>query len=389
MSISELSIRRPVFATVLALLLLIIGVMSALRLSDPEYPDISQPVVSINVNYRGANAAVIETRVTQVIENEVAGLEGVDKLTSQSRDELASINVQFNADRDMDAAANDVRDRVTRIMARLPEEADPPQIQKVDSGSDAVLIAILSSTRRNSLELTDYADRYLVDRLGSVPGVASVNMNGAGRYAMRVWLDRTAMAARQIAVTDLEAALRSENVELPAGRIESRSASSRCAPTPRCAPRRISAAWWSGAGPTATWCGSARCRRPCSWPPRTSAAIARANDGPALSCLGSAASKANVLEVSEAIKRRNGPHQPTLPEGHQDGGQHRQHGVRPRVDEEGRGRIAGRDACLIVLVVIFVFLGTLRATLIPAVTIPVSIIAAALVMAASATRSTP
>ena len=167
MTISELSIRRPVFATVLALLLLIIGVMAALRLSIREYPDISQPVVSINVNYRGANAAVIETRVTQVIENEVAGLEGVDKLTSQSRDERASINVQFNADRNMDSAANDVRDRVTRIMARLPDEADPPQIQKVENGADPMLIAILSSTKRNVLELTDYAERYLVDRLGS------------------------------------------------------------------------------------------------------------------------------------------------------------------------------------------------------------------------------
>ncbi|HMA10465.1 MAG TPA: efflux RND transporter permease subunit, partial [Steroidobacteraceae bacterium] len=221
MTISELSIRRPVFATVLALLLLIVGVMSALRLSIREYPDISQPVVSINVNYRGANAAVIETRVTQVIENEVAGLEGVDKLTSQSRDERASINVQFNADRDMDSAANDVRDRVTRIMARLPDEADPPQIQKVETGADPVLIAILSSNKRNALELTDYAERYLVDRLGSVPGVASVFMNGGRRYAMRIWLDRGAMAARQIAVTDLETALRNENIELPAGRIES------------------------------------------------------------------------------------------------------------------------------------------------------------------------
>ena len=199
MTISELSIRRPVFATVLALLLLIIGVMSALRLSIREYPDISQPVVSINVNYRGANAAVIETRVTQVIENEVAGLEGVDKLTSQSRDERASINVQFNSNRNMDSAANDVRDRVTRIMARLPDEADPPQIQKVENGADPVLIAILSSNKRNALELTDYADRYLVDRLASVPGVASVFMNGNRRYAMRVWLDRGAMAARKIA----------------------------------------------------------------------------------------------------------------------------------------------------------------------------------------------
>ena len=221
MTLSELSIRRPVFATVLSLLLLIVGIMAALRLSIREYPDVSQPVVSISVNYRGANAATIETRVTQVIENEVAGLEGVDKLTSQSRDENASVNVQFTANRDVDDAANDVRDRVSRVVARLPQEADAPQIQKTDSGSDPVLIVIISSNKRTALELTDYAERNLVDRISSVPGVANVFLNGGRRFAMRIWLDRGALAARQIAVTDIENALRNENVELPAGRIES------------------------------------------------------------------------------------------------------------------------------------------------------------------------
>jgi hypothetical protein len=162
MTLSDLSIRRPVFATVLSLLLLIVGVMATLRLTLREYPDISQPVVSINVNYRGANASVVETRITQILENEVAGLEGVDKLTSQSRDERSQINVQFSASRDIDSAANDVRDRITRIMARLPDEADPPQIEKQESGSDPVMFVILTSSTRNGLELTDYAERYLV-----------------------------------------------------------------------------------------------------------------------------------------------------------------------------------------------------------------------------------
>src|SRR5690606_19514087 len=221
MTISELSIRRPVFATVLSLLLLIIGIMAALRLPIRQYPDIQQPAVSVNVTYRGANAAVIETRITQLIENEVAGLEGVDKVISRSRDERATIDVQFTPTRDIDSAANDVRDRVTRIMGRLPDEADPPQVEKVDSGADPVLFVILSSNTRNGLELTDYAERYLVDRVGAVPGVASVFLNGARRYAMRIWLDRSAMAARGVTVNDIETALRSENIELPAGRIES------------------------------------------------------------------------------------------------------------------------------------------------------------------------
>jgi multidrug efflux pump len=222
MTISELSIRRPVFATVLALLLLITGVMAALRLSIREYPDISQPVVSVNVTYTGANASVIETRITQVLENEVAGLEGVDKLTSSSRDERSQISVQFNTGRDIDAAANDVRDRVTRVLGRLPDEADAPQIEKIESGADPVLFIILTSNSRNGLELTDFAERYLVDRLGAVSGVASVQINGARRYSMRVWLDRGAMAARRVTVSDIESALRAENIELPAGRIESR-----------------------------------------------------------------------------------------------------------------------------------------------------------------------
>ena len=222
MILSELSIRRPVFATVLSLLLLIVGVMVAMRLSLREYPDISQPVVSVNVNYRGANASVVETRITQLIENEVAGLEGVDKITSQSRDERSQINVTFTANRDIDSAANDVRDRVTRVAARLPNESDPPQIEKQESGADPVLFVILTSSTRNGLQLTDYAERYLVDRLGAVPGVASVFINGARRYSMRVWLDRSAMAARRVTVSDIESALRSENIELPAGRIESR-----------------------------------------------------------------------------------------------------------------------------------------------------------------------
>ena len=378
MTISELSIRRPVFATVLALLLLIIGVMSALRLSIREYPDISQPVVSINVNYRGANAAVIETRVTQVIENEVAGLEGVDKLSSQSRDERASINVQFNADRNMDSAANDVRDRVTRIMARLPDEADPPQIQKVENGADPVLIAILSSNKRNALELTDYAERYLVDRLASVPGVASVQMNGNRRYAMRVWLDRGAMAARKIAVTDLETALRNENVELPAGRIESqqREFSLRTDTSLRTEDDFRNLVVGRGPDGYLVRLGDVATVQLAAENQRSGAAT---NDGPALMMPVQALSTANVLEVSESIKKEIDLIKKTLPEDIK---------IEVNIDNSVFIResmkkvvVALAETMTIVLVVIFLFLGSMRATLIPAATIPVSIFAAALVMA--------
>jgi multidrug efflux pump len=379
MTLSELSIRRPVFATVLSLLLLIIGVMAALRLSIREYPDVSQPVVSISVNYRGANATVIETRVTQVIENEVAGLEGVDKLTSQSRDENASVNVQFNANRNVDDAANDVRDRVSRVMARLPQEADAPQIQKSDSGSDPVLIAIISSNQRTGLELTDYAERYLVDRISSVPGVANVFLNGGRRFAMRVWLDRGALAARQIAVTDIENALRTENVELPAGRIESaqREFTLRTDTSLRTEEDFRNLVVGRGADGYLVRLGEVATVQLAAENQRSGAAT---NDGPAILMPVVALSTANVLEVSAAVKKEMALIRQGLP---------KDISIEVNIDNSvfilesmKKVLLALCETLVIVLVVIFLFLGSVRATLIPAATIPVSIFAAAMVMLA-------
>jgi multidrug efflux pump len=379
MTISELSIRRPVFATVVSLLLLITGVMAAMRLSLREYPDISQPVVSVNVNYRGANASVIETRVTQLIENEVAGLEGVDKLTSSSRDERAQISVQFNSNRDMDAAANDVRDRVTRVMGRLPAEADPPQIEKVEAGADPVLFVILTSNRRNGLELTDYAERYLVDRLGAVPGVASVFINGARRYSMRVWLDRSAMAARRVTVTDIESALRAENVELPAGRIESRQRefTLRTDTAMRSEDDFRNLVVGRGEDGYLVRLGEVAQVQLAAENQRGGSAV---DGGPALLLPVTPLSTANVLEVATAIKKEIALIRQTLPE---------DIGFEVNIDNsvfirESMEKVMKvlAETGLIVLVVIFLFLGSVRATLIPAATIPVSIFAAAMVMVA-------
>jgi hydrophobe/amphiphile efflux-1 (HAE1) family protein len=379
MTISELSIRRPVFATVLALLLLITGVMAALRLSVREYPDISQPVVSIDVNYRGANAAVIETRVTQIIENEVAGLEGVDKLTSRSRDERSDIDVQFMTGRDIDAAANDVRDRVARVMGRLPDEADPPRIQKVDSGADPVLFVILTSSRRSGLELSDYAARYLVDRLGAVPGVASVFINGERRYSMRIWLDRGAMAARRVTVADIEAALRSENVELPAGRIESRERefTLRTDTAMRSEDDFRNLVVGRGADGYLVRLGEVAQVQLAAENQRGGSSM---DGGPALLLPVTPLSTANVLEVASAVKKEIALIRATLP---------KDIGLEVNIDNsvfirESMNKVlhALAETGVIVLVVIFLFLGTVRATLIPAATIPVSIFAAAIVMAA-------
>jgi multidrug efflux pump len=379
MTISELSIRRPVFATVLSLLLLIVGIMAALRLPIREYPDIQQPAVSVSVSYRGANAAVIETRITQLVENEVAGLEGVDKVVSRSRDERANIDVLFNSGRDIDAAANDVRDRVTRVMGRLPDEADPPQVEKVESGADPVLFVILSSNTRNGLELTDYAERYLVDRLGAVPGVASVFMNGARRYAMRVWLDRGAMAARQVTVNDIEAALRSENIELPAGRIESRQRefTLRTDTSMRSEDEFRNLVVGRGADGYLVRLGEVATVQLAAENQRGGAAT---EDGPALMLPVTPLSTANVLDVAAAVKKEMALIREGLPEDitfevNIDNSVFIQESMQ-------KVMVVLAETGVIVLVVIFLFLGTLRATLIPAATIPVSIMAAAVVMAA-------
>ncbi|HWL62753.1 MAG TPA: efflux RND transporter permease subunit [Steroidobacteraceae bacterium] len=379
MTISEISIRRPVFATVLSLLLLIVGIMAALRLPIREYPDIQQPAVSVSVTYRGANAGVIETRITQIIENEVAGLEGVDKVTSRSRDERASIDVLFNASRNIDSAANDVRDRVTRVMGRLPDEADPPQVEKVESGADAVLIVILSSNTRNGLELTDYAERYLVDRLGAVPGVASVFINGARRYAMRVWLDRAAMAARKVTVNDIESALRSENIELPAGRIESqqREFTLRTDTAMRSEEEFRNLVVGRGVEGYLVRLGEVAQVQLAAETHRGGSATEM---GPALLLPVTPLSTANVLEVADAVKKEMLLIREGLPE---------DISFEVNIDNSVFIRESMQKVMLvlaetgvIVLVVIFLFLGTLRATLIPAATIPVSILAAAVVMSA-------
>jgi multidrug efflux pump len=200
MILSEMSVRRPVFATVLSLLLTIIGLMAANRLSIREYPDISAPIVSIDTRYRGATAEVVESKITQLVENQVAGLEGIDKITSSSAEERSHITIEFSVSRDIESAANDVRDRVSRIENDLPDEADPPEITKVDANSDPVIILDISSDKRSVLELNDYADRYLLDRFSVVNGVAMTRINGERRYAPHGARHRSSATSREPAI---------------------------------------------------------------------------------------------------------------------------------------------------------------------------------------------
>ena len=218
--ISDIAIKRPVFATVISLLIIAFGVLSFQSLPLRELPDIDPPVVSVSTDYPGASASVVETRVTQPVEDSIAGIEGIDTISSVSRDGSSQVTITFRLSRDIEAAANDVRNSVSRIVSNLPDEVEPPQVQKAEADSSPIMFINMTSTTMNRMDLTDYADRYIVDRLSTVDGVAQVRAFGETK-SLQIYLDRVEMAARGLTAADIEDALRTQNVELPAGRLES------------------------------------------------------------------------------------------------------------------------------------------------------------------------
>ncbi|MDO9244861.1 MAG: efflux RND transporter permease subunit, partial [Phenylobacterium sp.] len=218
--LSDISVRRPVLAAVASIILCVVGLACFTSLSVRELPSVDPPVVSVSTTYRGASAEVVEERITEVIERQVAGIQGIDRVNSSSRDGTSRINVSFTLDRDLDTAANDVRDAVSRVTSQLPDQADPPQIAKADADASPIMFLAFSSTTLNRLQLSDYANRYLVERISTIPGVAQVRLGGSQLYSMRIWLDPLAMASRGITVDDVESALNAQNLELPAGALE-------------------------------------------------------------------------------------------------------------------------------------------------------------------------
>jgi multidrug efflux pump len=191
-----------------------------------EYPAVDPPIVSVSTVYRGASNEVIESRVTELIESSIAGLEGIRQITSQSQNDRSSVTIEFNVARNPEGATSDVRDAVSRVTGRLPDGVDTPVVRKVDANAQAIMWIGVTSKSLDALELSDFLKRVYADRLSTVPGVANVSLNGERRFAMRVWVDRAALAARGLTVQDLETAIRRQNVELPAGASNPRSASS-------------------------------------------------------------------------------------------------------------------------------------------------------------------
>ena len=372
MFLPEVSIKRPVLATVMSLAIILIGVISFLRLPVREYPNIDAPIVSVRTVYPGASAEIMESQVTQPLEDSLAGIEGIRTIKSISREEVSQITVEFLLERNVDAAANDVRDRVARVRGQLPTETKDPVVAKVEADAQAVLWLAFSSTRHSALEITDYADRNIIDRLQALPGVASVIIGGERRYAMRLWLDRDRMAAYGLTPQDVEDALKAQNIELPSGRIESRQ-------------REFTVLTESDLRTPAQF-DDLILKESKGYPVRLRdigyAEIGAADERNAVRVNGNPSvglgvvkqSTANTLSVAQAVKALLPDLETSLPEGMRitvayDGSVF----IEKSIESVYRTMV---EALVLVVAVIFLFLRNGRATLIPFVTIPVSLIGA-------------
>lgn len=222
MTLYSLSIERPVLATVMSIVIVIFGLVSFQRLGVREFPSVDPPIITVATEYPGAPPEVIESQITEPLEESINAVAGIRTLTSVSREGRSTIVVEFQLGFDLETAANDVRDRVSRAQRNLPPDADPPTITKADADNQPIAFVSVYSPERDLLELSEIADRRFRPVLQTIDGVAEVNIWGQKRYAMRLWLDRNKLAAHGLSPVDVRAALDRENVELPSGRIDGR-----------------------------------------------------------------------------------------------------------------------------------------------------------------------
>ncbi|MEE3170109.1 MAG: efflux RND transporter permease subunit, partial [Pseudomonadota bacterium] len=372
MILSDVSIKRPVFATVLSLLIVVFGLAALLGLPVREYPDIDPPVVSISTDYTGAAAEVVDTQITQVIEGAISGIEGIRSIESSTEQGESRTSIEFNTSRDVDIAANDVRDAVSRVANQLPEEADPPVVQKADSDARPMMWITLRSDVWDSAELSDFADRVLADRLSVLDGVASVRIGGERRYAIRVWLDRERLAARDITVAEVERALRTNNIELPAGSVDSSTRNF----TVRAEGRLSNVEEFRQLVIRRNGNDLLRLGEVANVQMGVESDVSRlrANGQTAIGMGIIRQSKANTVAVSDAVRAELDNIRETLPP---------EVTIAESYDESIFIRASIKEvvttlaiAVSLVILVIFLFLRSWRATLIPAVTIPVAVIGA-------------
>ncbi|WP_337875031.1 efflux RND transporter permease subunit [Elioraea sp.] len=378
MVLSDVSIKRPVFATVMSLLVVVLGLAAFTKLPVRELPQIDPPIVSITTQYRGAAAPVVETQVTEIIEGAIAGIEGINIISSESRDERSRVTVEFRLSRNIDAAANDVRDRVARALDRLPETAETPVVAKQDADARAILWVTLVSDRHTGMELTDIARTLMVDRLSTVDGVANVIISGERRFAMRIWLDRRALAARGLTVEDVESAIRRENVELPGGRIESSAREFSVRTDTRLAtPQQFRSIVVATRGGTQVLLGDVARVEIAPEDDRGELRVMR-QTGVGMGIQRQ--STANTLSVANGVKAEVERLRPALPEGIRIVyGYDESLFIAQSIYEVFHALMI---ALVLVIGVIFLFLRSWRATIIPAVAIPVSIIGSFIALAA-------
>jgi multidrug efflux pump len=371
LNLFELCIRRPVLATVMSLVLMLVGVVAFQRLTVREFPNVDEPIVSVTTNYPGASAAIMESQVTQILEDSIAGIEGIDVLSSSSRSETSRITVRFRPEVNPDVAASDVRDRVSRVRGRLPDEIDEPVIAKVEADAQAIMFLVFTSPQLSALEISDYIDRFIVNKLKNLTGVADVQIYGERRYAMRIWVDRERLAAYNLTVQDVEAALRAQNAEIPSGRIESQDREfSVLSKTGLTTPQefrnivvKLTGDYQVKLGDVArVELGAADERRASTY-----------NGVPAISVGIIRQSTANPLDVSQAVNAVLPDINASLPQG-----------LRAEIGNDDSVFIERSieavfativEAILLVVVVILFFLRSFRAAVIPIVTIPISLIA--------------
>jgi multidrug efflux pump len=376
MKLFDLCIKRPVLATVLSLIVVLLGLISYQRLSVREYPKIDEPIVSVSTGYKGASPEVIESQITKTLEDSLSGIEGVNLITSSSRSERSEITVTFTITKDPDVAAAEVRDKVARVRARLPEAADEPVIAKVDADAFPVMWLALTSETHTQLELSDAVNRFIKPRMLVLPGAADLRVFGERKTSMRIFLEPQKLAAYRLTPADVEAALRSQNVEIPSGRIESRLREFNVlTQTDLQTPEEFGAVVVSQANGYAV-----RIRDVAT------VKIAAAEERGFQRFMGKTAvgfgvirqSTGNPLDLSNAVKKALPEIQQTLPKGmtialNYDSSVFIAQSIKAVFTTIG-------EAVLLVALVIFFFLRSLRATIIPLVTIPVSLIGAFFLM---------
>ena len=376
MILSDISIRRPVLATVANVLIVLLGLIAWDRLTIREYPNIDDPVVTITTNYPGANAEIIESQVTTPLEDGISGIEGIDYVSSISRAEQSQISVRFSSERDPDDAANDVRDRVARARSFLPKEVDDPIVAKIESDASPIIYMAINSDRHNEMELSDYADRIVKDRLQVLPGVAQLLILGERRYSMRIWLDRSRLAAYNLTPADVERALTEQNVEVPAGRIESSDREfTVLSETDLRTPAEFSEIILKDADGYLVRLGDVAT---VEIGPELVRNMSRASGRTAIGLGLIKQSTANLLDVAQSLRDELVELNKVLPEGMRvDIGFDSSIFVQQSIDGVF---LTILEAIGLVVLVIFLFLRNWRATLVPLVTIPIALIGALALM---------